>query len=364
MNNPAAKYTTGILVAKIAEGRTRVCSLCRLIFGNDSLEYLKSKVDLANIYAVQGMWPQVREHLTTCELLLSKHESDLGMSRKFSNETCEKLNLAIIVRRLYREVRKHASNNKGLVVLSKFLSEVEVALTESDYPSTDHIVDEILCAGASKVDNCQWGCDSIDFVVKRAKATFELLCALKTYFDSAGSINIPYLQVISFLRKECDLVMKWQRDIESLILPQSRAAIEVAFELVDQDKKGLVHVKDLAASLNTCISATRIVSGEVLLQKLLSARCDLSISTDITEYVYCPDELPANRFLTLEEALSTYLIEISIGDPMNHLRLQVKILQGVTHMFTGKLAEAEIDMKVALHILGVLRSESEMIACK
>ena len=63
-DNPSAKLPAKLLVAKITEGRARIYALCRQIFGNNSFQQLRARLDLANCYALQGMWPQVAEHMT------------------------------------------------------------------------------------------------------------------------------------------------------------------------------------------------------------------------------------------------------------------------------------------------------------
>ena len=57
-------------MVKIIEGRIRIGALCRLCFGDDSLESLKSSIDLASAYATQGMWEQVSEVRTFILMML------------------------------------------------------------------------------------------------------------------------------------------------------------------------------------------------------------------------------------------------------------------------------------------------------
>lgn len=59
----ANKLPTKVLMEKLSEGRSRVVALCRLCYGDDSVESLRASVDLASSYALQGMWGQVNEHI-------------------------------------------------------------------------------------------------------------------------------------------------------------------------------------------------------------------------------------------------------------------------------------------------------------
>ena len=134
--------------------------------------------------------------------------------------------------------------------------------------------------------------------------------------------------------------------------------------MVDQEKRGLVQGTDLAVSLNALISATRMICGGAFLRQLLPIKLEFSSTTNDTGYEDGPSEREFLTSLTLEEVLLTYFIELSSDDAINHVRLQMKNLQGVANMFTGNIAEAEKDLKFALHILGALKLESELMACK
>lgn len=59
LDNPHAKLTSKLLVERIIEGRSRIVALCDLCYGNNSVELLRAHVDLANSYALRGLWPQV-----------------------------------------------------------------------------------------------------------------------------------------------------------------------------------------------------------------------------------------------------------------------------------------------------------------
>ena len=50
----AGRITSKKLMESITEGRCRAIALTRICYGSDSIESLKSLVDLSNIYAVQG----------------------------------------------------------------------------------------------------------------------------------------------------------------------------------------------------------------------------------------------------------------------------------------------------------------------
>ena len=361
-DDPAAKYTPEVLVTKTTEGRIRVCSLCRLIYGVNSLEYLKSRVDLANTYALQGMWPQVKQHLTICEKLLSRRDANQNRS---NFEMLGKVDLAFKSRSIHQIMRKHAFENKGVINLSMFLFEIEQTLRDHDNKSKDHSIDIVNLNEITSLSMhpCQWENFNKNSDVNSIKETYELLSSLQFHFNLSGSTTWTYLQLLSFMREDCEIVIQWRRDIESFILPQSRAAIEMVFQLAGGYKRGIVHLADLAKSLKTCTSVTRTSSWGTFLQSLLSTASNLTSPSDAGEYESISEYKIINS-LTLEEALFTYMIESSIIDPMDHMRLQVQNLSGVLNMFTGNLPGAESYLRAALRDLGALNLESELIACE
>jgi len=62
-DHPHTTLPSKQLILKIIEGRVRCQALCRLTYGQGSVEMLRATVDLASAYALQGQWPQVAEHM-------------------------------------------------------------------------------------------------------------------------------------------------------------------------------------------------------------------------------------------------------------------------------------------------------------
>lgn len=127
VDNPSAKLTTKSLISKITEGRARICGLCRVKYGEHSVQALRSKVDLANSYALQGMWPQVAEHIS----MAIKSLAVISMSTKpaeFNAALRRGILNATRVRCVYHVLRDHCSRHSGHVIQTIFLDHLSSSL--------------------------------------------------------------------------------------------------------------------------------------------------------------------------------------------------------------------------------------------
>ena len=103
-DNPSAKLPAKLLVSKITEGRARIHCLCRQVYGDDSLQQLRAKIDLANCYALQGMWPQVSEHVAACKAAILR-VNEATSSSDFSFRLRRAVLCALRIQTVYRTIR-------------------------------------------------------------------------------------------------------------------------------------------------------------------------------------------------------------------------------------------------------------------
>ena len=124
----SAPLPTKALMEKLLEGRCRVVALCRMCRGDESVEGLRALVDLAGAYALQGMWPQVHEHIAIASQQLTHlsapTEQEEVVARRNRGRTA-----AARVDCCFRVLRTHALANRGQIT-STCLREVLVALSE------------------------------------------------------------------------------------------------------------------------------------------------------------------------------------------------------------------------------------------
>lgn len=194
--------------------------------------------------------------------------------------------------------------------------------------------------------------------------------------------SLSWGQVVDYLRKECTIMKDWHQEIESFVLPQHRVAIELGFQLVDSQKRGVAHPYELIKAIKKCAIAAKAVTGDTFFDQIKSARCEVLLTVNMTspEVIDVTDnfvnenggngssgdvqrvgyELP----LTLDETLSIYFLEVACESPLPLLRLQALSLSAVQHMFCGELDESEDNLKEALQILADLNLDSDMISCE
>jgi len=117
---------TKALMSKIIEGRIRAGALCRLCFGENSIEGLRATVDLAAAYAMQGMWEQVSEQLAIAS---SKLITVVTKERRAEQlrATIRARSAAAKVECTFKVLRAHAVKHRGQIC-KDVLQELVVAL--------------------------------------------------------------------------------------------------------------------------------------------------------------------------------------------------------------------------------------------
>ena len=114
--NQKIKLTTKHLMDKIIEGRSRIIALCRLSYGDDSIETLKSEIDLSNAYALQGMWLQVNDHLN--KVFNKIKNIDIIQKNKYQNKLKKGKRSALLIEAIFNSLRLHVINNNGQVTIN------------------------------------------------------------------------------------------------------------------------------------------------------------------------------------------------------------------------------------------------------
>jgi hypothetical protein len=119
---------TAVLMEKLAEGRCRAVALCRICFGEESVESIRALLDLANAYALQGMWAQVQEHVTVAMKRLARLTNPA--SEPYQEYIVKRQTGRLAAARIdccFRVLRTHALANRGQITTS-FLHELLVEL--------------------------------------------------------------------------------------------------------------------------------------------------------------------------------------------------------------------------------------------
>ena len=398
------------LMEKLLEGRCRVVALCRMCRGEDSVESLRALVDVASAYALQGQWAQVHEYMSLAtqklvQLSASNEQQEVAMKRHRGSHA------AACVDCCFRVLRQHAISNRGQITTS-FLREVLVELSKLQNNRGNQGGEEDGDGGGDGGPN---------------QANTRLTTELHTFFDrflrgkrkpqegfvissaTSGGHGSPTMDiaqkpahkvlpswgdVIVFLRQDCEVMREWLQDIDAAMLPQNKAALHLPFRMCDEQKRGIVHPAQYAATVGKFSSTLKAIAGTTLLKQLQQVKMEVPLLVnqqtglviDITtgnktrgvfESIPIEDRQRQEEILLLnggmrivyelpvawEEILAKHVLEADCN-PVEMLRSQVLTLLGVANVFSNKLDMAEDNLKNALKQLEKIGYEMEITACE
>jgi hypothetical protein len=163
------------------------------------------------------------------------------------------------------------------------------------------------------------------------------------------------------------------------MLPQNKAALHLPFRQCDDQKKGVAHPAQLAATFIKFSHALKVMAGTTLLKQLKDLKIEVPILIDtITGFPVDMAAIDENQQelengnhmsvvyelpVTWEEVLCRHAAEAE-GDPLELLKAQVFTLLGVSQVFSNKLLAAEDNLKNAVKQLEKLGLEMEVSACE
>ena len=404
------------LMEKLLEGRCRVVALCRMCRGEDSVESLRALVDVASAYALQGQWAQVQEYMSLAtqklvQLSASNEQHEVAMKRHRGSQA------AACVDCCFRVLRNHAISNRGQITTS-FLREVLVELSKLQNNTNRGNQGEEEDGGDGGVGGIVNGPN---------QASTRLTSELHTFFDrflrgkrkphegfmissaNSGGHGSPTMDiaqkpahkvvpswgdVIVFLRQDCDVMREWLQDIDAAMLPQNKAALHLPFRMCDEQKRGIVHPAQYAATVSKFASTLKAIAGTTLLKQLQQVKMEVPLLVnqqtglviDITtgnktrgvfESIPVVDRQRQEEIILLnggmrivyelpvawEEILAKHVLEADCN-PVEMLRSQVLTLLGVANVFSNKLDVAEDNLKNALKQLEKIGFEMEITACE
>ena len=104
------KLTTPQLMEKITEGRARIVALIKLNYGLNSHHRIRSVLDLANCYALQGLWEQVSDYVKVAATMLQ----DPVFLQSAGNLTRKRLEARLMCI-IFSCIRDHCILNNGQV---------------------------------------------------------------------------------------------------------------------------------------------------------------------------------------------------------------------------------------------------------
>jgi len=385
--HPNTTLPTKQLMVKITEGRVRCQALCRLCFGDESVEMLRATVDLASAYALQGLWAQVTEHMAVSsqklvEVTAPHHREQQVLQAIAAREAAAK------VEATYRVLREHAMRNSGHIT-RHVLRELVAELTQVTKSCSDAHTD----TGSGKKTEAishptQLAALLHGFFIKFAAAAGRPLQpgggGEQHLNQQQQQLPLPpreipsWGDVVDYLRNECVLMRLWVQEMEMGILPQNRAVLQLPFRQADKQKRGVAHPQQVAHYLARVPSAVRVLAGSTLVKRLQQLKVEVPLiinaftgdiifqgvggptqtqtQTQTQKVLY---ELP----VCIEEVLALHVAELE-ADPVDLLRAQVLTLLGVCNIFSNKLGLAEENMREALKQIEMMGLETEVTACE
>jgi hypothetical protein len=401
----SARLPAKDLLVKLTEGRARVAALSRMCYGEDSVEWLRAIVDLAGIYAVQGMWEQVSSHMAMASQRLLK----VSKRMQSTDLRARAHDAALFTVTVFKSLRQHAINHRGYIT-GDFLKEVSDALNAAATSSLattraqerqEEIFEELypessasLDLDGTNLDNTYGAAVAASKKVedKTVAVAFSLeleqyLCNVigpKQDWDKATEKTVfpSWGQVATFLVNESGIVRKWKTLIDKIVLPQNQALLRMVFDQGDRQVRGVCHPVELSMNLSKSSSATKLLSGTQIIQDLGKMVIELPIAVNASSGdVYgllAPElrslfgqrqgmvqhvkyELP---LLWLELLAQVVFASNTEGgaDPVDILRIQIFNLLGLCHVFSNQLDSAEENMRTALGALETMGLEMELIA--
>ena len=397
-DGPSVTLPTKHLLSKILEGRSRATSLLKMTCGETSVALLKGFIELASSYALQGLWPQVEEKIASANEVLRK------MSRVSTPEgNAETHRLAIAaaerVACVYSTLRTHTIRNNGQV-LKSYVKEVMVALVQ--LPS--HTEDERDPLGhpskfASSLHTYFTSFKDRDLAALKQTDYADSYFADGRVHSKPKEVQIDpksWGNVVDYLRGgDCELMNTWIEAMNTMILPQDKAALLLPFRMCDLQQRQIAHPIQLSQVVLSFPGAAKVLNGTKLVKALGQIKVEVPLFIDTrsgflldfsqlqqltqpqnqtfskTDGSSLPALPPMQQVfyelpITKEEYLALHLLESrpTVEAQLDLLKVQLYTIQGVCHIYTNDLEAAEAQLKRALNVLEKLGLEMEIVACE
>lgn len=345
--------TNQFLASKVTKGRCKALALCRIVYGDRSLEYLKALTDLASTYAIQSLWSQVAVHASAASAMLATIAEDLRSPLRSSAYRKTKYNTERI-RGVFFALREHAVRNFGFIT-SNFIAELEREMerVKSRFDLSDLLPIYDFDGEMKQI------IDALTTLISEQRGR---------YRDGKAVTQWPtWGCVVDFLRYDMDLAAGWIRDLDGQVLPQNRASLRVAFQRSDIHGRGVAHPASLAGSLKGLPLAAKLVSNVPICPELESLGVGVDVCVDASLGMFCDPSAPNNKHIAFElplaweEFIGKYA---ALAEKNNTELLTVQILNlvGLSQLFTGDLAASEEILDDALEHLRRIGMDEEQIA--
>ena len=278
--------STKVLQDKLLEGRCRVMALCRMCYGEESLECVRALVDLAGANALLGQWGPMNEQLTIASTKLSLLSSPSEVLQR-AYKRRKSYHAASLVDCCYRILREHALAQRGQVtplyvrqldealknVRTKELEEIAALKETNPGPEFDFDYEFIVTPTQIKEIITEVYTFIERFMNDRKKPS----TAFRSISPTNGRISpdlVPlkpphktypsWGDMISFLRTDCEVVLLWIDEMQMGSLPQDISALHLSFRVCDEQHRGIAHPMQLSRTLVQFPNALKTMSHTAL----------------------------------------------------------------------------------------------------
>ena len=367
------------LMQMITEGRARLLALIRLNFGDKSHLMIRSVLELANTYALQGLWEQAAEYVQRARVMLAD-ENFLRNTDKDSTKSRRKLEsrLVCIVHSYVRDFSVMSGGQITFDILEEMQSLLQAELVR--FLDTDSSVDSLEREKISQYPKTF--CDSLrNFLIQSEFGAWNG----QNIYEEHPEINPNKLcpswgDVVDFLRRDCVVMKTWMDSIYNSLAPQSLSIFQLLLNHLNSSSDkiingGVFFPSQLLPALSQMTSAARMVVGSDILSwssKLstevrvlinTAEKCLSDISLAKTEYDPHHRRLSFHLPITFEELVAKYACG-NLDENVDLLQSKLLTLQGMIHVFANENSFAEENFLSSLRILESLGIDMEVISCE
>ena len=272
-NRDDAKVTMSmkVLQDKLLEGRCRVMALCRMCYGEESLESVRALVDLAGANALLELWVPMQEQLTIATSKLTHLSSPTEVLQRAYRRR-KSYHAASLVDCCYRILREHALTQRGQVTpmyvrqLDEGLKNVrtkgleDIALLKEMNPDQDYDDEYDFIVTPNQIKEIIT--EVYTFIERYMHDKKKPSSTFRSISPTNGRISpdlIPlkpphktypsWGDMISFLRTDCEVVLFWIDEMQLGSLPQDISALHLSFRVCDEQNRGIAHPMQLSQTI-------------------------------------------------------------------------------------------------------------------
>lgn len=355
------KRTTKELNDLICEGRVRLAALCRLSFGVDGIESIRSYYDLASAYAMKGQWPQVEEQMVFALEHISRIQDSKIFIENIHSNMKNGYDAALRVWTTFRILRNHALSHRGQIDSQSFTKELVAELGQISTSWSQNHLDKGLPEELGHPAQLAIGLNN-----------FFLNFSKQNDAKMLGKISPSWGDVINYLRYDSSLMQAWISQMETCIIPQVKAVLLIPFRACDRQFRDIAHPAQLIQYLKYYPCAAKTLAGTDLIKSLSKQPLEVTLffnqlENKLIDLTLTPQSEPSTISyelpITLEEYLALFAMNNNI-DPLGLLKSQVLTLTGVCQIFLDKLDAAEDTLQTALSQVEALELDTEISSCE